>query len=143
MKVTLGRLEEGEKLTEVAAAPEPGTGTEPKSVEVLGMKIASLNDELRKKYNIGAQVQGVVVLSVDENSAAFEKRIEAGDVITEADQRPALNPQDVTERVKEIEGARQGLHPSAGVEVFPAGRAAFHRAEAEEGLIGSSSTWPG
>jgi serine protease Do len=102
MKVTLGRLEEGEKLTDVAATPEPGTGPEPKSVEVLGMKIAALNDELRKKYNIAPQVQGVVVVSVDENSAAFEKRIEAGDVITEADQRPALSPQDLTERVKEI-----------------------------------------
>jgi serine protease Do len=103
VKVRLGRLEEGEKLTEVATTPEPGTGTEPKSVDVLGMKIAALNDELRKKYNIGPQVQGVVVLSVDENSSAFEKRIEAGDVITEADQRPASSPDEIRERVKEIE----------------------------------------
>src|SRR6185503_15774478 len=103
VKVRLGRLEEGEKLTEVATTPEPGTGIEPKSVDVLGMKIAALNDELRKKYKIGAQVQGVVVLSVDENSSAFEKRIEAGDVITEADQRPASSPDEIRERVKEIE----------------------------------------
>jgi serine protease Do len=103
VKVRLGRLEEGEKLTEAATTPEPGTGTEPKSVDVLGMKIAALNDELRKKYNIGPQVQGVVVLSVDENSSAFEKRIEAGDVITEADQRPASSPDEIRERVKEIE----------------------------------------
>jgi serine protease Do len=104
VKVTLGRLEEGEKLAELAAAtPESVPGQQPSSVDVLGMKIASLNDELRKKYNIGPQVQGVVVLSVEANSAAYEKRIEAGDVITEADQRPALNPQELSQRVKEIE----------------------------------------
>ncbi|HEY7763426.1 MAG TPA: Do family serine endopeptidase [Aestuariivirgaceae bacterium] len=104
VKVTLGRLEEGEKLTELAAAtPESDPGQQPSSVDILGMKIAALNDELRKKYSIGPQVQGVVVLSVEENSVAFEKRIEAGDVITEADQRPALSPQELSQRVKEIE----------------------------------------
>jgi serine protease Do len=102
--VTLGRLEEGEKLTEVSAAlPESGITTPPESLDVLGMKIASLNDELRKKFNIEPQVQGVVVLSVDQNSSAFEKRIEPGDVITEADQRPARLPKDISERVKDVE----------------------------------------
>jgi serine protease Do len=67
------------------------------------MKIASLNDELRKKFSIQPQVQGVVVLSVDQDSPAYEKRIEPGDVITEADQRPALRPKDIDDRVKEIE----------------------------------------
>jgi serine protease Do len=57
VKVVLGRLEEGEKLTEVAASsPESGT-SQPESVEVLGMKIATLNDELRKKFSIEPQVQ--------------------------------------------------------------------------------------
>jgi serine protease Do len=102
--VTLGRLEEGEKLTEVSAAlPESGITTPPESLDVLGMKIASLNEELRKKFNIEPQVQGVVVLSVDQNSSAFEKRIEPGDVITEADQRPARLPKDISERVKDVE----------------------------------------
>jgi serine protease Do len=103
-KVTLGRLEEAEKLTEVAATgPESGSTAQPESVDILGMKIASLNDELRKKFSIQPQVQGVVVLSVDQDSPAYEKRIEPGDVITEADQRPALRPKDIDDRVKEIE----------------------------------------
>jgi serine protease Do len=103
VKVVLGRLEEGEKLTEVAASsPESGT-SQPESVEVLGMKIATLNDELRKKFSIEPQVQGVVVLSVAEDSSAYEKRIEPGDVITEADQRPALSAKDISQRVKEVE----------------------------------------
>jgi serine protease Do len=103
-KVTLGRLEEAEKITEVAAStPETGNTPQPQSLDVLGMKIAALNDELRKKFSIQPQVQGVVVLSVDENSSAFEKRIEPGDVITEADQRPARLPKDLTDRVKEVE----------------------------------------
>src|SRR5688572_20091086 len=75
-KVTLGRLEEAEKLTEVAATgPESGSTAQPESVDILGMKIASLNDELRKKFSIQPQVQGVVVLSVDQDSPAYEKRI--------------------------------------------------------------------
>jgi serine protease Do len=102
-KVTLGRLEEGEKLVEVSTSPETDPTVAVDSVDVLGMKIAALNDELRKKFSIEPHVQGVVVLSVDANSAASEKRIEAGDVITEADQRPALRPKDLSDRVKEIE----------------------------------------
>jgi serine protease Do len=44
-----------------------------------------------------------VVLSVAEDSSAYEKRIEPGDVITEADQRPALSAKDISQRVKEVE----------------------------------------
>jgi serine protease Do len=67
------------------------------------MKLATISPDLRKKYNIGATLQGVVVMAVEPNSAAAEKRIEPGDVITEADQREARSPTEIAERAKDLE----------------------------------------
>ncbi|MDP9138513.1 MAG: PDZ domain-containing protein, partial [Pseudomonadota bacterium] len=106
LKVEVGRLEEAEK---VAAATIPArepdaTSTAAQSTEVLGMKLVMLDNDLRKQFKIESQVQGVVVLSVDPASGAADKRIEPGDVITEADQREARLPKDIAERAKELEG---------------------------------------
>ena len=106
LKVEVGRLEEAEK---VAAAAVPATGPDAsspaaQSTEVLGMKLAMLDNDLRKQFKIESQVQGVVVTAVEPGSGAADKRIEAGDVITEADQREARLPKDIAERAKELEG---------------------------------------
>ena len=56
VKVTLGRLEDGEKLAEAEdgkAADEDGRGRS-RPPTVLGMTIGELNDEARTKFGIGA-----------------------------------------------------------------------------------------
>ena len=105
LKVEVGRLEEAEKMAAATTETPPDvSGPAAQSTEVLGMKLAVLNDDLRKQFKIAGQVQGVVVVSVDPASAAADKRIEPGDVITEADQREARLPKEVAERAKELEG---------------------------------------
>ena len=56
---------------------------EDKSVvqKALGLNLAGMSDDLRKKYKIKDSVKGVVITDVDANSAAAEKRLNAGDVI--------------------------------------------------------------
>ena len=49
--------------------------------KALGLNLADMTDELRKKYKIKDGVKGVVITGVDANSAAAEKRLNAGDVI--------------------------------------------------------------
>jgi serine protease Do len=103
VKVTLGRLEDGEKLAESAEGkPDAGAPEQEEDVStasVLGMTIAELNEEARKKFEISADVSGVVVTEVGANSAAAERGIQPGEVITEIAQESVSSPKDVMDRI--------------------------------------------
>ncbi|CCV14666.1 DegQ family serine endoprotease [Mesorhizobium sp. STM 4661] len=103
VKVTLGRLEDGEKL----ASGEDGNtdqddGDKAPAVStaaVLGMTVGELNDETRTKFGIAADVSGVVITDVAKDSAAAERGIQAGEVITEIAQESVATPKDVMDRI--------------------------------------------
>ena len=115
LSVTLGRLEEGEKLASAADTPPPvDEGVAGSTTDVLGMKLATLNPDLRKRYNISSLIEGVVVVEVDPASTAAKIRIEPGDVITGADLRTARTPKDVADRAKELQ---DGGKPSILLEI--------------------------
>jgi serine protease Do len=63
------------------------------------MTIGELNAEARTKYGIGADVSGVVVTEVAANSAAGERGVAVGDVITEIAQETVSTPKDVLDRI--------------------------------------------
>ncbi|TIW22503.1 MAG: PDZ domain-containing protein, partial [Mesorhizobium sp.] len=103
VKVTLGRLEDGEKL----ASGEDGNTDEDNgdkapavsTAAVLGMTIGELNDETRTKFGIAADVSGVVITDVTKDSAAAERGIQPGEVITEIAQESVATPKDVMDRI--------------------------------------------
>jgi serine protease Do len=100
VKVTLGRLEDGEELAESAeGAPEEEEGEAVATASVLGMTIGELNDETRTKFGLGPDVSGVVVTEVTPDSAAAERGILAGEVITEIAQESVSSPKDVLDRI--------------------------------------------
>jgi serine protease Do len=99
VKVTLGRLEDGEKLAESAEGQPEEEGEAVASASVLGMTIGELNDEARTKFGVGADVSGVVVTEVTPGSAAAERGILAGEVITEIAQESVSSPKDVMDRI--------------------------------------------
>jgi serine protease Do len=94
----VGRLEDGEKQV-TAIGPVPLTAT----VDTLGMTLSPLNDQLRAQFNIDKNLNGAVVTAVAPNGAASEKRLEPGDVITEAGEKEVKAPGDVEARVKDAE----------------------------------------
>ena len=110
--ITLGRLEDHEKKAKANgedAAPE-----EPEAAptgEALGMTLSELDDALREKYKIKAEVDGVIVTEVDPASAAAEKRVQAGDVIVEIAQEAVKTPDDVNARIEGLrdQGRRSAL----------------------------------
>jgi serine protease Do len=107
--VTLGRLEDGEKLAKAStgnAEPE-----KPAIKKALGMELSGINDELRKRFSIKDSVRGVVVTKVDPNSAGSDKRIQAGDVIVEVQQEAVSTPDQVTKRLDAVkkEGKKSAL----------------------------------
>jgi serine protease Do len=98
--VEVGRLEDGEKL----AAAQPGTTQNtpaPAVVTVLGMTISSITDELRTKYNIDKDIKGAVVTEVSPTGSAADKKLEPGDVITEAGEQAVTGAADISARVDE------------------------------------------
>lgn len=99
--VTLGRLEEGGKTV---VAQKPASAPPPADERVLGLKLAALDDAVRAKYGIGADVKGVVITDVAEDSAAADKHIQAGDVVVEVAQESVDKPEDVTAAVARQKG---------------------------------------
>ena len=110
-EVSLGRLEEGEKLAanEKSGKGEPGKAAASK---VAGLSLAPLDAGLRTKFKIKDGVtKGLVVTDVDPASAAAEKRIQAGDVIVEVGQEEVKTVEDVTKRLEAIkkDGRKRAL----------------------------------
>ncbi|MCB1376768.1 MAG: Do family serine endopeptidase [Alphaproteobacteria bacterium] len=100
----VGRLEDGEKVA-AAQDNQGGAQTAPAVVQVLGMTITTLTDELRAKYNIDADLKGAVITEVAAEGPAAEKQLKPGDVITEAGEREVAGAADVKTRAEEAEKA--------------------------------------
>jgi len=111
VKVTLGRLEDGEKLAENGETDNPDEAAPVATAAALGMTIAELDDAARETFGIAAEVSGVVVTEVAEGSAAAERGVVAGDVITEIAQESVSSPQDVIDRIAALktQGRRNAL----------------------------------
>ncbi|MEO0919830.1 MAG: Do family serine endopeptidase [Pseudomonadota bacterium] len=107
VQVTLGRLEDSET---VAAADVDGDGSTTEGddgaepVELLGMKLAELDDAQRSVFDIekDAVDGGVVITDVENGSAADVKGVVAGDVIVEIAQETIDTPAEVVEAIDNL-----------------------------------------
>jgi serine protease Do len=102
-RVTLGRLEDGEKLIEASAkSSAPDADAKPPAQKALGLDLAALTKELRARYKIKDSVKGVLITDVDSSSDAAEKRLSAGDVLVEVAQEAVSNAADVKTRIEQV-----------------------------------------
>jgi serine protease Do len=112
VKVTLGRLEDGEAQAEDEAAEgEDGEAEAVATAVVLGMTVGELDAAARERFGISPDVSGVVIAEVAPGSAAAEKGISAGEVITEIAQESVSSPQQVVDRIAALkeQGRRNAL----------------------------------
>jgi serine protease Do len=100
--IKLGRLEDNDKL----AAATPSKDVAPKQETViqktLGLNLANMSDDLRKKYKIKDSVKGVVITGVDSGTPAAEKRLSAGDVVVEVAQEEVKTAADLQKRIDQL-----------------------------------------
>jgi serine protease Do len=110
--VKLGRLEDGEKVAALSAAPVDDEAAAQKKAmsKAFGMELSGLSDEARKTFKIKDSIKGVVVSSVEPNSPAAEKGLQPGDVIEEVNQQAVTAPGDVS---KAIDALKKGGKKSA------------------------------
>ena len=102
IKVVLSRREDAEKSLVVPAVSKPEAAAEEKS---LGMKLTSLTEEVRKQLRLPEDAKGVAVVTVDEESDAFEKGLRTGDLIAEVGQMLVERPADVSKAIQAAKDA--------------------------------------
>jgi serine protease Do len=100
VRVTLGRLDETD--AKQAKAADPAQPEAPVVKKTLGLELSALTSELKKRYSIKDGLKGVVVVKVDPNSPASDKRIGPGDVIVEVQQEAVEAPDAVLKRVDAV-----------------------------------------
>lgn len=103
--VTLGRREEAENSSVPTGPTEPEEEAAPETLDLLGLSLSAVTDELTEEYSLGDNAEGLVVTVVDEDSEAFEKGLRAGDLITEAGQSPIKSFDEFEEKIAEAREA--------------------------------------
>jgi serine protease Do len=106
-KVTVGRLEETDDNASdlKKGGDDDENEVDPKATAVIGLILAPLTDDLRKKYGLDAKTEGVVIEAVDPQSPAASKGLKEGDVIVEAAQDSVSDPSDVAKSVDKVKKA--------------------------------------
>lgn len=117
LDVRVGQLEEDLAGTDT----QRGFQGQEERDRFLGMKLAQISGNLRQRYNIPAEMEGVMVEDVDFTSEAAQKGIGAGDVIVQVGQRAVETPGDVLESARR---ARQAGH-SSELFLFSSGGSSF------------------
>ena len=101
LEVTVGRLEEGEKIMNAEAEGEIGIGE-------LGMTVATPTDALREKYDLDEEALakgGVVVIELESEGAAAQTELEVGDLIVAVDQDDVSNARTFRRKVRAAKAA--------------------------------------
>lgn len=97
VNVIIGELEKAEEegLTG-STLKSDGGGTK---LENLGLTLKVLSPELRREYNIGPTVKGVLISNVEKMSQALDKGLKRGDIIVEINQQPVTDPNAIIETI--------------------------------------------
>ena len=87
------------------AGGKPTTdSTKPTDITGLGLKVAPVSQDLKDKFQLGADQKGVVITDVAPNTAAAERGLKPGDVIVEVQQAEVTAPADIQ---KQVDAARK------------------------------------
>jgi serine protease Do len=67
-----------------------------------GVEVSDLDAQLRREFDIPANVRGAVVTNVDEDAPAYRAGLRTGDVVLEIDRKPVRNADDAVKLSKDI-----------------------------------------
>jgi serine protease Do len=121
--VKLGRLEDEKQASLNNNKKDATPDTKPVVKNALGLDLANLTDELRKKHNIKDKVKGVLITGVAPNSPAAEKRLAPGMVIAEVQQQPVANATELQQRIEKLK--KDGKKAAVLLVVSPDGDPSF------------------
>jgi serine protease Do len=82
------KLGEASKAEEVASNAPAGNDA---TADLLGLTMRGLTDQDRARLGVPSDVNGALVVAVEPDSAAADKGLEAGDLITRVNQKPVTS----------------------------------------------------
>jgi serine protease Do len=102
--VTISELKDDDedKVQTAKSSPENKKESLDATKTILGIGVKDLDDNVRKRFNIGKDVKGAVIVKIDPDSAAAKKPLRKGDVITAVGQEKVLNSADAEKLVKNV-----------------------------------------
>ncbi len=108
-QVTL-RVKTGELQLPDQAENEDSNRESPKSDDndrelVEGMELAPLNDNLRRRFKIADDVEGVAIVRVSPRAAAARQGIRVGTVIVRVNQKRVSSPTEVADIIEDVRDA--------------------------------------
>ncbi|MGB0694575.1 MAG: DegQ family serine endoprotease [Rhodospirillaceae bacterium] len=99
LTIKVGELEVAEEtglLDGSGSTPSPTENSRNGTlVESLGVTVAPISSELRERFDLADDAEGLVVLDVVQGSGAEEKGLQSGSVIVSANQTPMSSPSDL------------------------------------------------
>jgi serine protease Do len=98
-RIKVGRLDEGGEKPAGGEPEKRGSLDEPPKKSLLGLTFSPITDELRSRFNIDRNINGVVITEIDPQGPAADKELSAGDVIVEVTHEKVKSPEDVDARV--------------------------------------------
>ncbi len=100
-------IELGERPTDLAAV---NTAPARDMDEELGFNVESLTNDIKRQLNLGNDIEGVVVNSIEQSSNAFERGLRRGDVITEVKRKRVESPSEFYDEIqRRIETGDQAI----------------------------------
>lgn len=121
LPITVQKLAEDEKVASADRPAKPGA-VKPSVTVNLGMTLAPVSPDARRRYHLDNKVAGVVVTDVDADSPAGQKNIRAGDVITEVAQQKVGSPDEVAAK---LDAERKAGHKVVLLQVSRGGELTF------------------
>ncbi len=99
LKVKVGQLDDS-KVQDGRLPKKPEVNI--RRQDMLGLTLSPMSQKLRLTYNIDSNIKGVVVTDVRTDSVAFQKAIQAGNVVVEVNQEEVNRPEQVVDIVKKL-----------------------------------------
>jgi serine protease Do len=103
LNVTLGEAPENPQTASVGGS-EPGAEDR---TDALGMRLAELTPDLRRRLQIGRDVHGVAIAGVERGSPAESFGLSRGDVLVSINQEPVGNPEEAAQKLTKIANSPQ------------------------------------
>jgi serine protease Do len=107
LNIVLGEFPDDERL--VASRSEPQKPEAEKDLAVLGLTLSAVTPELRTRFKLDDDVEGVIVTKVEEGSAAATRQIRPGDIIRKVGHEhvPVKRPSQVKKLVDDARKANR------------------------------------
>lgn len=87
--------------------PAPAGPPQPQTATSMGLRLAPLDDVLRRTLHLPATAMGVVVMEIDDGSPLADSGLSTGDVIEEIDHHEVTTPKAAAQRLDQALSARQ------------------------------------